>query len=81
MDMRMPGMSGDAALATLRAGSGPNNDVPVLAFTANADLAGFDAAALSGFDGVVRKPIVAAELFAAIAEAINWQEPLHAAAR
>ena len=50
-----------------RAQHGPNRDAPVLAFTADADLG--DLAELGPFDGVVRKPIDAHALAAAIAEA------------
>jgi CheY-like chemotaxis protein len=38
MDLRMPGVSGADALAEIRDGAGPNQDVPILAFTADADL-------------------------------------------
>jgi len=70
MDLRMPVMDGRAALKGLRETSGPNQDVPVLAFTADADLEG--EGDLDGFDGLVRKPIQPMELYSAIALATQW---------
>ena len=64
MDIRMPRLDGPATLRRLRAQPGPNQAVPVLAFSADADLEGAPWA--QEFDGLVRKPIVAAELLAAI---------------
>ncbi len=56
LDVRMPGMDGPEVLAALRAGRGPNQAVPVLAFTADSEgLAGLMA---QGFDGLVSKPLV-----------------------
>ncbi|WP_293472459.1 PAS domain S-box protein [Phenylobacterium sp.] len=73
MDLRMPGVDGRAALGMLRELAGPNQDVPVLAFTADADLAGEND--LAGFDGLVRKPIHPADMYAAIAAATAWASP------
>jgi len=70
MDLRMPNLDGRGALAQLRATPGPNQDVPVLAFTADADLAGEHD--LDGFDGLVRKPIQPLELYGTIAAATQW---------
>jgi len=70
MDLRMPNLDGRGALARLRVSPGPNQDVPVLAFTADADLAGDGD--LDGFDGLVRKPIQPAELYGAIAAATSY---------
>jgi CheY-like chemotaxis protein len=70
MDLRMPRLDGRAALAELRARPGPNRGVPVLAFTADADLAGEND--LEGFDGLVRKPIQPVELYGSIAAATQW---------
>jgi CheY-like chemotaxis protein len=81
MDLRMPGLDGRQTLAALREAWGPNRDVPVLAFTADADLGGDGD--LSGFDGLVRKPIQPLEMFERIAAAV-WPvgegEQAHAAA-
>jgi PAS domain S-box-containing protein len=70
MDLRMPVLDGRAALQRLREAAGPNRDVPVLAFTADADLAG--EGDLDGFDGLVRKPIQPLEMYAAISDATRW---------
>jgi PAS domain S-box-containing protein len=70
MDLRMPRLDGRGALARLRAEPGPNQRAPVLAFTADADLAG--EGDLAGFDGLVRKPIQPLELYGAIAAAAQW---------
>jgi len=70
MDLRMPKLDGRGALARLRAEPGPNQDVPVLAFTADADLAGEHD--LDGFDGLVRKPMQPLELYRTIAAATQW---------
>ena len=70
MDLRMPVLDGRAALRALREVPGPNQDVPVLAFTADADLEG--EGDLDGFDGLVRKPIQPLEMYSAIAGAIQW---------
>jgi PAS domain S-box-containing protein len=83
MDLRMPGLDGRQTLARLRACRGPNQDIPVLAFTADADVAG--QGDLEVFDGLVRKPIQPADMYAAIAAACRWlpredEEADHAAA-
>ena len=70
MDLRMPGLDGRATLKRLRVEPGPNQDVPVLAFTADADVEG--EGDLAGFDGLVRKPIQPLEMYAAIAAATEW---------
>jgi CheY-like chemotaxis protein len=70
MDLRMPVLDGRAALRALRETPGPNQDVPVLAFTADADLEG--EGDLDGFDGLVRKPIQPLDMYGAIAGAIQW---------
>jgi len=68
MDLRMPGLDGRQALARLRRTPGPNMDVPVLAFTADADVTGD----LSGFDGLVRKPIEPMDMLSRIAAAVGY---------
>ncbi|HEX7943600.1 MAG TPA: PAS domain S-box protein [Phenylobacterium sp.] len=82
MDLRMPGMDGRQTLARLREAPGPNQDIPVMAFTADADIAG--EGDLDAFDGVVRKPIAPLEMYATIARATQWtdaddKEDTHAA--
>ena len=76
MDLRMPVLDGRAALKALRETAGPNQDVPVLAFTADADVAG--EGDLAGFDGLVRKPIQPLDMYSAIAGAIQWTATGHA---
>jgi PAS domain S-box-containing protein len=71
MDIRMPGLDGPAALKEIRAAEGPNRETPILAFTADADLGRLENEL--GFDGIVRKPIVATALAEAIYEAANLQ--------
>jgi CheY-like chemotaxis protein len=83
MDLRMPGMDGHRTLARLRRDPGPNQDIPVLAFTADADLAGDGD--LDAFDGVVKKPISPLDMYATIARATQWggfanEEDTHAVA-
>jgi len=70
MDLRMAGMDGHQTLARLRQGGGPNQDIPVMAFTADADIAG--QGDLDAFSGVVRKPMAPMEMYAAIARAAVW---------
>ena len=72
LDINMPVLDGRAALRALRETPGPNQDVPVVAFTADADLEG--EGDLDGFDGLVRKPIAPLEMYAAIAAATEWAE-------
>ena len=72
MDIRMPRLDGPATLRRLRAQPGPNQGVPVLAFSADADLEGAPWA--HEFDGLVRKPIVAAELLAEIGRCLEAAE-------
>ena len=72
MDIRMPKMGGVEALQTLRAQAGPNDQTPVLAFTA--DVAEDAASELSraGFAGLVQKPVNAEELLTAVADAMAF---------
>jgi CheY-like chemotaxis protein len=71
LDIRMPGLGGREALAEIRTRDGPNQDVPILAFTADTDVA----MSRGGFDGLVRKPIVPTDLAEAIHRATLWEEP------
>ena len=70
MDLRMPGLNGHQTLARLRQAGGPNQEIPVMAFTADADIAGDGE--LDAFNGVVRKPIAPLEMYATIARATQW---------
>jgi len=69
LDIRMPGLDGPATLTRIRQEAGPNQDVPILAFSADAELERFLAL---GFDGVVAKPVDPRSLIEAIAKAIQW---------
>ena len=71
LDIRMPGMDGPAVLAALRSADGPNMNIPVLAFTADADLAWLSEGEVR-FDDIVRKPIEAASLIQAV---LRWTAP------
>ena len=71
IDLHMPGLDGWGALQRIRGEPGPNQDVPILAFTADS-AASADCGA-QGFDGVIAKPISPATLVAAIIQATRWQ--------
>ena len=66
MDVRMPGLSGPDAARAIRSGGGCNDRTPIVAFTADADSSRALNAWRDVFDGLVAKPIVAAELYAAL---------------
>jgi PAS domain S-box-containing protein len=70
MDLRMPGVSGIDALGEIRDRPGPNQDVPILAFTADSDLGLLRGD--HGFDGLVSKPIMAAGLVEAVDRCTRW---------
>jgi PAS domain S-box-containing protein len=65
MDLRMPGLDGRAATAAIRREPGPNQHMPVLAFSADGIM---DLAAPQNlcFQGVVLKPTAPADLFRAL---------------
>lgn len=80
MDANMPVMDGLDALRAIRAAGGPGAATPIWMLTANVfeeDVARYRNA---GADGVVRKPIDLAELFAALSEASARALPDAAAA-
>jgi CheY-like chemotaxis protein len=64
LDLNMPGLSGVETLALLRAQPGPNQSIPIAAFTADADLNRLGQG--HTFDEVVRKPIAVTELIDAV---------------
>jgi CheY-like chemotaxis protein len=72
MDVRMPDIDGVAAARHIRGVPGPNQTVPILAFTADAQTPAVSSA--GPFDGVVRKPIVPTELLQALAESLQYPE-------
>ncbi|WP_411287860.1 PAS domain S-box protein [Phenylobacterium sp.] len=71
LDIRMPRRDGPDAVLQIRNQPGPNQSIPILAFTADYDLERYGEQAVRGFDGVVRKPIIGAELIAEIARAVT----------
>jgi CheY-like chemotaxis protein/anti-sigma regulatory factor (Ser/Thr protein kinase) len=73
MDMRMPGMDGETAVQRLRSQPGPNQAIPILAFTADADLSRFTDPA-GGFTGAVSKPLQPDALLTAIAQCTGWDD-------
>jgi PAS domain S-box-containing protein len=84
MDLRMPGLDGRAATAAIRRLPGPNQHMPVLAFSADG-IMDLSAPQNLCFQGVVLKPTSPADLFRALlramtdAPALEEGEP-HAAA-
>ena len=78
LDIRMPGLGGIEAARAIRAGGGPNDGVPILAFTAERERGGLDPV----FAGVIDKPIELEALQAVVALALNpptTEESSHAA--
>ena len=73
LDLRMPEVDGAQALRRLRAEPGPNQDVPVLAFTAEAQGEGLIPP--EGFDAVVGKPIDIGALASALSAAVHRTTP------
>ncbi|MFA7261446.1 MAG: ATP-binding protein [Caulobacter sp.] len=68
MDIRMPGMGGEAAMGAIRGGRGPNVNTPILAFTADVDGEATSHLMSVGFDGHIRKPIDPRSLVISIAQ-------------
>jgi CheY-like chemotaxis protein len=64
MDIRMPGMDGVMAARHVREHPGPNQNIPILAFTANSN----DRFDRQDFDGLVAKPTTPQALTSAIAQ-------------
>ena len=72
MDVTMDGLDGLETCRRLRAASGPNQRIPVLAVTGRTGEADVAACRAAGMDGYVGKPVEAAELYAALEKA--WPE-------
>ena len=68
LDLRMPGLDGAQTCRLLRTRPGPNRDIPVLAFSADADLTSIEG---KGFNGFVRKPIEPLDLLQRASRAID----------
>lgn len=73
LDLRMPHLDGAEVLRRLRAAPGPNQEIPVVAFTAEAH--GEGAAAPEGFDAMVGKPIDIGALASAVSAAVDRTRP------
>ena len=69
MDIHMPGMSGIEVVERLRASSGPERDVPVIALTADVMTRRPEEYLALGFNDFVSKPILVSGLIAAIVRA------------
>jgi CheY-like chemotaxis protein len=70
MDLRMPALNGRSAAEEIRRTPGPNQDIPILAFSADSEIAD-DPAGLGPFDGQVRKPVEPAALIGALIAALS----------
>jgi PAS domain S-box-containing protein len=66
MDIRMPDVDGPAATRAIRDGGGPNDMVPILAFTAESEDAGGKLGWAALFNDRVAKPVFAETLSAAL---------------
>jgi signal transduction histidine kinase/CheY-like chemotaxis protein/HPt (histidine-containing phosphotransfer) domain-containing protein len=66
MDCQMPVLDGFQATAAIRALSGPEARIPILAMTANAMQGDREACLAAGMDGYIAKPIVQEELLSAL---------------
>ena len=73
IDLNMPVLDGHGALHRIRTEPGPNQDTPIFAFTA--DVADTLNCGAGGFDGVIGKPIIAANMVAILIQATQWQTP------
>jgi signal transduction histidine kinase/ActR/RegA family two-component response regulator len=70
MDVYMPGMDGRDATRQLRAGDGPNRDIPVVAVTASATPKDWEACHAAGMNAHVAKPIDPSQLHAVLSEVL-----------
>jgi PAS domain S-box-containing protein len=75
MDMRMPGMNGEEAVAEIRRG-GPNAGCPIIAFSASADPGQIDHLRRLGFDSCLPKPFTLPDLIKAVESALAMDAPL-----
>jgi PAS domain S-box-containing protein len=62
MDLRMPVLDGVGAVAAIRRGTGPNAAVPIVAFSAGSEALDERHRRAAGFDGVLGKPMMPADL-------------------
>ena len=71
LDLNMPRLGGLEAARWLRAALGAGGEARILALTGSASPADREACAEAGMDGLVEKPVQAAELYAAIDAALE----------
>jgi signal transduction histidine kinase/ligand-binding sensor domain-containing protein/DNA-binding response OmpR family regulator len=76
MDVQLPGMNGLEATEAIRAGeAGAGRHLPIIAMTARAMNADRDLCLAAGMDDYISKPIVPAEMFAALAPLLAGRLP------
>jgi len=73
LDRRMPGMDGPQTLRRIRSEPGPNDSIPILAFSADVDLGSLLGS--GGFDDFVGKPVNAAALIETVSKWTQWDAP------
>ena len=72
LDVRMPDLDGPHVAHAIRSGGGPNDGVPILAFTAENLRGRIDPAWAGLFDDVIAKPIVLGDL---VDKVSRWADP------
>jgi PAS domain S-box-containing protein len=75
MDLRMPVLDGMGAMQAIRSGGGHNAATPILAFSAGADAPTAQARRQAGFTGDLSKPVMPADLLAAVARYARAEAP------
>lgn len=70
LDRRMPGLDGPQTLRRIRSEPGPNDSIPILAFSADVDLESL--LGPGGFDDFVGKPVNAAVMIETISKWTRW---------
>jgi PAS domain S-box-containing protein len=70
MDLRMPGLDGRSAAAVIRRDPGPNQHMPILAFSADGMMSAEQAHAI-GFQGMLHKPVAPREMLQALLNAVQ----------
>ncbi|WP_309605137.1 PAS domain S-box protein [Phenylobacterium sp.] len=71
MDLRMPGQGGRAAAAQIRATVGPNQDTPILAFSADGESAELEIGRNALFNAHLRKPMEPGKLLSALRQVLT----------